>query len=130
MSLGGGAEDVTVRLQVTNDQMQVTFQTNSPDLRKALEHGWQQLSATAAQTSTLSLDQPRFEAARVAAPSSGQPDTAAFSSNQQNARQQNPGTTAGEDSATPARSSGANTSAAISAPVAGQAASERWNRWA
>ncbi len=59
--LGGGAEDVTVRMQVTNDRLQVTFQTASPELRGALESGWQQFSSSSSQTSTLSLAQPRFE---------------------------------------------------------------------
>ncbi len=130
--LDGGHEDVTVRMQVVNDHMQVTFQTNSPELRKALEHGWEQFSADAAQTSTLAMSEPRFESPRInSAPQNGQADTPSFSSNQQNPRRQETAATFADELAPSVASRRAGlTTAATSTPNAGQSTARRWSGWA
>ncbi len=126
--LDGGDHDVTVRLQVADDRMQVTFQTNSPELRKALEHGWQQFSADAAQNSTLATSEPHFETARAnAAPQSGQADAPSFSSGQQNSRRQETAPQSADDLA-PLASSRPTRPATTSFP--GQPAVRRWSGWA
>ena len=130
--LGGGAEDVTVRMQVTSDRLQVTFQTASPELRSALESGWQQFSATASQTSTLSLAPPRFETGGFDPTTTGpQTDAQNFSSGQQDPRRQDSATASADDGlpSTASRRAGP-------APVVGgatalqQSSGRRWNSWA
>ncbi len=131
--LGGGSEDVTIRLQVANDRLQITFQTNSPEMRKALEHGWEQFSASASESSTLALATPRFETGPAGfVPQGPQADAQAFSSQQQDSRRRQDAPDPFVDEA--ARLAGTNRSA-VSTDQArpatpGQATSRRWTGWA
>lgn len=66
-----GADDVTVQVRVDGDaQPQITFQTNSPELRQALERGWGDLAATSSKTS---VSEARFAPAAAAASSPAHP---------------------------------------------------------
>ena len=127
VKLDGGTGDVTVRMQVVNDQMQVTFQTNSPELSKALEHGWQQFSASAAQTTTLSLAAPRFESGQFGGVAGGRSDTP--SSNQQNAHRQD-ASTASPDESTPTTASRRPGSTSSAAASLATGSTGRWTGWA
>ena len=132
VSLGGGTEDVTVRMQVVNDRMQVTFQTNSPEMRKALEHGWEQFSTAAVHTSTLALSAPRFEPTPTSVVTQGrETDAQGFSFDQQNSRRQESSPQSFEDGgpATGSSRSERSTTAATS-PATGEATPRRWTGWA
>ena len=131
--LDGGHEDVTVRMQVVNDRMQVTFQTNSPELRKALEHGWQEFSASASQASTLSMSEPRFEASRFNPNAQmGQSDAQSAAFNQQNSRRQPSDTPSADEfaSASPSARGSFTTAQSAASATAGQSGARRWSGWA
>ncbi len=83
--LDGGTNDVTVQLQMTDNRMHVTFQTDSPELRQALERGWSDFTAHAAvQSSPVAVASPNF----VPPAASRAQTTADFSGGQQNAPRQ------------------------------------------
>ena len=130
--LDGGNQDVMVRLQVTDDRMQVTFQTNSPEMQKALEHGWEQFSADASQGSSLLMNEPRFETNPVnAASQHGQTNNPSFSSGQQDSRRQNPAAPFSDElmSSTASGRPGFAASTTIAA-TARQPEVHRWSGWA
>ena len=112
--------------------MQVTFQTNSPELRKELEHGWEQFSADAASGSALSLSEPRFEASGTSpALPNAQADTSSFSPGQQNSRrQETPTVFEGEPAPSGATRRAGFASTATLPSTAGQPAAGRWSGWA